>query len=1209
MRGGFSRGSRKNARLQKQMGILVLVVIAFLAFSPPATSMSYSWTFSQASDYTYDAAKISVGSGVASLVEASNGWWNANYQYRRQLTVSDGRTAATDQLNGGINDSVQTITVDDTTGFPESSTILIDNEQINCGQTTVTTFTNCARGANGTTPVLHADNAPVTLVLPTGYSVRMTDGSANAFFASTQADGDDWRIAYYNGSSWSELDRDLVTYTSSAYDAWFKTQAPITAGGTSAAYYAYYGYAAAATPTVNRNNVYQLYEQFTYADGSLANWSASGGTWEIEGNAYRQTNTSGSNLFSTYNTLNLYDFVIEADVNIVSGRTAGLSFRVDDGFGGEPYYAIVDSTLDQLRLLCGECGAIATYATTIDNGTTYTIRVASLDDNYKVSLNGTQRIDVIDPDDGLLTTTSGELGFQTYLTHARFDNLKIRKYVGTTEPTFTVGSATTRYPTDDPTIQPMTPTAQTFTTFTSFAETATKNGGEIRYLLSNDGGSSWLYWSGSAWVASDGTVNQTTTAAQAYAQRASFPTGSGSFLFQAFFDSDGTQLISLDTVAITGNTKPAAPTFSAPSDGAQNVSTTPTLQLSTTDPESDEVRYQIQIDTVNTFTSANLQTFDQTTSQVGWTGQEQNGGTSYASGATASYAVQTALQPSTTYYLRGRAIDPSGANTFSNYSATRSFVTLNDLTINQLQATVTQTDRATIAWTTSRTATAILEYGTTTGYGQSVSVTTAATSQSVTLTNLAAEILYHVRVTATDTLGQTRISTDVTFTTTTLTTISSVTATVTSPTTATIAWTTNHAATSKVNYGTTTSYGSELSDTTTTVSHSLNLTNLTPNTTYHYQITSVGNSTATTSDATLTTTALTEISNMTVTVLAPSTAKIQWTTNHLATSHVEYGPTNSYGKAAFSTTPVLSHEITLEGLTPKTTYHYRITSIGNSTVTSADATFRTPAPLGAPTIVSPEDEERLVESRPTIFGYARSNHDVFLVIDGSIEVVVKATNHASGTGSFRYTLRRDLALGSHTLFAISRSPGGDISEDAPTRSFTIRHPSIAPTLFSPILHGGTAPAVTVRGIAANDSVIELFLDETLADERYVGYNPRAATIAFSLRIDLRNLADGLHRLKARAIDLTDTPSRFSNIVEFTKTSLQDDATLDEPRFQFTNGATVIVESGDSLWTIAERAYGDGVFWPRIVAANSATYPSLATQPHRLTVGWHLIVPR
>jgi len=62
---------------------------------------------------------------------------------------------------GGINNSTATITVDSTTGFPASGTILIDSELITYASKSATQFLTCGRGAEGTTAAAHADNAIV----------------------------------------------------------------------------------------------------------------------------------------------------------------------------------------------------------------------------------------------------------------------------------------------------------------------------------------------------------------------------------------------------------------------------------------------------------------------------------------------------------------------------------------------------------------------------------------------------------------------------------------------------------------------------------------------------------------------------------------------------------------------------------------------------------------------------------------------------------------------------------------------------------------------------------------------------------------------------------------------------------------------------------------------------------------------------------------
>jgi hypothetical protein len=86
------------------------------------------------------------------------------------------------------------------------------------------------------------------------------------------------------------------------------------------------------------------------------------------------------------------------------------------------------------------------------------------------------------------------------------------------------------------------------------------------------------------------------------------------------------------------------------------------------------------------------------------------------------------------------------------------------------------------------------------------------------------------------------------------------------------------------------------------------------------------------------------ISNLDIPAKSSSSATITWTTSEGATSQVEYGLTQSYGSSsALDATFVMSHSITLTGLTSGVTYHCRVKSVdaaGNE-AESADCVFQT----------------------------------------------------------------------------------------------------------------------------------------------------------------------------------------------------------------------------------------------------------------------------
>ena len=72
-------------------------------------------------------------------------------------------------------------------------------------------------------------------------------------------------------------------------------------------------------------------------------------------------------------------------------------------------------------------------------------------------------------------------------------------------------------------------------------------------------------------------------------------------------------------------------------------------------------------------------------------------------------------------------------------------------------------------------------------------------------------------------------------------------------------------------------------------------------------------------------------------------ATVTWATNHSATSQVEYGTTTAYGQASdLNANMTTAHGVILTGLTPKTTYHYRVKSTdGCRDAASPDQMFTT----------------------------------------------------------------------------------------------------------------------------------------------------------------------------------------------------------------------------------------------------------------------------
>lgn len=120
-------------------------------------------------------------------------------------------TNKTDKLNGAINNSVTTITVDATSGFTTTGTLLIGTEQITYTGVTTTTFTGCSRGANNTTAASHSDDAVVSQTW-TSIDTGRTNATKFSFkrynFTGTDkllwTDGAN-RASFYDGSSVTDI--------------------------------------------------------------------------------------------------------------------------------------------------------------------------------------------------------------------------------------------------------------------------------------------------------------------------------------------------------------------------------------------------------------------------------------------------------------------------------------------------------------------------------------------------------------------------------------------------------------------------------------------------------------------------------------------------------------------------------------------------------------------------------------------------------------------------------------------------------------------------------------------------------------------------------------------------------------------------------------------------------------------------------------------
>ena len=139
--------------------------------------------------------------------------------------------------------------------------------------------------------------------VPTQYSVRVQFNHAALVTATKSlSSGNDIRIVYWNGSTWTELDRrldDQSAWNSTTTQVWFRTQAAINATLRNDNYYLYYGYSSAGTPPTTWSNIFLFYDDFN--DGTFDNtdrWENCSGTCTESGGTLTLGPSVNSKIFA-----------------------------------------------------------------------------------------------------------------------------------------------------------------------------------------------------------------------------------------------------------------------------------------------------------------------------------------------------------------------------------------------------------------------------------------------------------------------------------------------------------------------------------------------------------------------------------------------------------------------------------------------------------------------------------------------------------------------------------------------------------------------------------------------------------------------------------------------------------------------------------------------------------------------------------------------
>jgi phosphodiesterase/alkaline phosphatase D-like protein len=328
------------------------------------------------------------------------------------------------------------------------------------------------------------------------------------------------------------------------------------------------------------------------------------------------------------------------------------------------------------------------------------------------------------------------------------------------------------------------------------------------------------------------------------------------------------------------------------------------------------------------------------------------------------------LQPGFTYY--GQVVVVDTAHRLSAFSSVMSYSVPLEMPIattldsaNITDSTATIHGQAEAHWIA---ATSHFEWGLTTAYGNStpdviLDSTVAVTPMSANLTGLTFGTVYHYRLVATNRAGVSE-GADHTFKTTTPPPlVETLNADSIHSTTALLHGLVNPRNVSTnvtFEYGITTAYGSTLTATESPVNGnapvavSLTATSLVPNTLYHYRVVATnGNGSFPGADSTFVSAgaAPTAATFGTDSLTGHSAVLVGLVNAHNTPSQVsfEYGLTAAYGSTVSGVPQTVSDvapsrvTAALSGLTPNTTYHFRVTATNTAgSDNGADSTFTTP---------------------------------------------------------------------------------------------------------------------------------------------------------------------------------------------------------------------------------------------------------------------------
>lgn len=180
---------------------------------------------------------------------------------------------------------------------------------------------------------------------------------------------------------------------------------------------------AASVLVCRRQETGQVFLQNNFNDGSSSSWTAQSGEWSVKNGAYVQhkVDSQGYMTFAGNTSWTDYEFEVKVTPLAYDKKLSVMLSGRADGAGNRYVGSYNDGKLTINRRVNNADKVLASGNYEMVVGTTYTMKMVFEGDHISLYINGEKLLETTDS-----THSSGKVGFVTYQTSAKFDDVVVR---------------------------------------------------------------------------------------------------------------------------------------------------------------------------------------------------------------------------------------------------------------------------------------------------------------------------------------------------------------------------------------------------------------------------------------------------------------------------------------------------------------------------------------------------------------------------------------------------------------------------------------------------------------------------------------------------------------------------------------------------------------------------------------------------------------